>query len=125
MALADMKELPHLVKPATLILIILQTIFVFSPGYRAFGWFVIMSTMIELILCVLVFLAMLANISALIDAPMWPMAEMTYSGIFAVFQVIDFFYFIVNMFGHFNFWLLLGVVSVLVHSVSQLFLPDA
>ncbi|VDN37161.1 unnamed protein product [Cylicostephanus goldi] len=74
MTMYDMKELPHLVKPATLILVILQTIFVFSPGYRGFQWFVIMTTIVQLIVCVLVFLAMLADITALTEAPMWPMA---------------------------------------------------
>ncbi|EPB67816.1 hypothetical protein ANCCEY_13098 [Ancylostoma ceylanicum] len=116
-----MKELPHLVKPVTLILIILQTIFVFSPGYRAFGWFVIMTTIIELIVCVLVFIAMFANITALVEAPMWPMAEMTYSAVFAVFQVINFFYFIVNMFGHFNVFLLFGVFESALLTLVWLF----
>ncbi|VDM84595.1 unnamed protein product [Strongylus vulgaris] len=67
--------------------------------------------MVQLIVCVLVFLAMMASLTALVEAPMWPMAEMVYSAMFAVFQAINFFYFLVNTFSHFNFWLLLGVVS--------------
>ncbi|VDO66312.1 unnamed protein product [Heligmosomoides polygyrus] len=74
----------------TEILTILQTIFVFTPGYRAFGWFVITTTIIE---------------------------EMTYSGVFVVFQVINFFYFIVNMFGHFHICLLFGTLLVILQTV--------
>lgn len=116
-----MKELPHLVKPVTLILTILQTIFVFTPGYRAFGWFVITTTIIELIICALVFTLIAVNASGMLSAPMWPTAEMTYSGVFVVFQVINFFYFIVNMFGHFHICLLFGTFESAVLTVVWLF----
>ncbi|CAJ0606110.1 unnamed protein product [Cylicocyclus nassatus] len=110
MALYDMKELPHLVKPASLILIILQIIFVFAPGYRGFGWFVIMTTIIQLIVGVLVLLGMLVDIG-LVRTSMWAVAEIGYSAAFTLFQAINFFFFLVNVFGHFNFWLLLGVFT--------------
>lgn len=121
MALYDMKELPHLVKPAALILVILQTIFVFSPGYRSFGWFVITTTIIELLVCVTLVLAMVLNVTALYNAPMWPMAEMTLSAVFVVFQLINFFYFIVNMFRHFNLFLLFGMVEAALLGIIWLF----
>ncbi|KAK6040917.1 hypothetical protein COOONC_21578 [Cooperia oncophora] len=140
MAMYDMKELPHLVKPVTLILIILQTIFVFAPGYRSFGWFVIMTTIIEgedkkkidiliaiilpffqLIVCVLVFACIGFNITGLLNMPMWPMAEMTYSGVFVIFQVINFFYFIVNMFKHFNVFFLFGMAEAAFLALVWLF----
>ncbi|KAK5983324.1 MARVEL domain-containing protein, partial [Trichostrongylus colubriformis] len=64
-----------------------------------------------LIISVLAFGAVAGGITGLLNTPMWPMAEMTYSGVFVVFQVIDFFYFIVNMFKHFNVFLLFGVIG--------------
>ncbi|KJH41610.1 hypothetical protein DICVIV_12409 [Dictyocaulus viviparus] len=111
MALYDMKELPHLVKPVTLILIIFQMIFVFSPGYRTFGWFVITTTIIQLLTCVFLVLAITLNVTALYNAPVWPVAEMSFSAVFVVFQLINFFFFIVNMFKHFNAFLLFGLVE--------------
>ncbi|VDL72160.1 unnamed protein product [Nippostrongylus brasiliensis] len=94
MALYDMKDLPHLVKPLTLILVIFQMVCVFSPGYRGFGWFPITTTIIE---------------------------EMGYSAVFVIFQVVNFFYFIVNMFKHFNAWLLLGMIESAFLAVVWLF----
>ncbi|CAJ0606111.1 unnamed protein product [Cylicocyclus nassatus] len=108
MTLADMKGLPHLVKPVALVLILFQVIFVFAPGYRGFGWFVITTTMIQLIACILTFLLIFANITVLTEAPFWPMAEMGYSGAFTLFELINFFYFLVNMCNHYNFWLMCG-----------------
>ncbi|WKX97833.1 hypothetical protein Q1695_013486 [Nippostrongylus brasiliensis] len=105
MAFYHMRELPHLVKPVTLILTILQTIFMFAAGYRGFGWFIYTTTIIELIVCTVVF-TVVGGDAELVNMPMWPMAELTYSGVFVVFQIIDFFYFLVNMFSHFNAWLL-------------------
>nr|CDJ96587.1 unnamed protein product [Haemonchus contortus] len=64
-----------------------------------------------MVICALAFAAIALNITGLVDAPMWPMAEMTYSGVFVIFQVIDFFYFLVNMFKHFNAFLLFGMLE--------------
>ncbi|KAJ1367918.1 hypothetical protein KIN20_028946 [Parelaphostrongylus tenuis] len=121
MALYDMKELPHLVKPVALILVVLQTIFVFAPGYRSFGWFVVTTTIIELLICVTLVLALVLNVTALYNAPIWPTAEMTISAVFVVFQVINFFYFIVNMFKHFNLFLLFGMAETALLGIVWLF----
>ncbi|WKX97832.1 hypothetical protein Q1695_013485 [Nippostrongylus brasiliensis] len=121
MALYDMKDLPHLVKPLTLILVIFQMVCVFSPGYRGFGWFPITTTIIELILCTLMVGVMALNVVQPMNRPLWPTVEMGYSAVFVIFQVVNFFYFIVNMFKHFNAWLLFGMIESAFLAVVWLF----
>ncbi|VDM62887.1 unnamed protein product [Angiostrongylus costaricensis] len=75
----------------------------------------------DLLVCVTLVLAMVLNVTALYNAPVWPMAEMTISAAFVVFQVINFFYFIVNMFKHFNVFLLFGMAEAALLGVVWLF----
>ncbi|CAI4232980.1 unnamed protein product [Auanema sp. JU1783] len=111
MSFDDMKTLPHVIKPFTLFLVILQMIFLFSPSYKDFGWFPMTTTILMLIVSTIVFVFFALDVAIVTRSPYWPLAELIYAGVFAVSSAINTFYFFFNIFTPFNFWFVLGTVS--------------
>ncbi|CAD6192109.1 unnamed protein product [Caenorhabditis auriculariae] len=112
MSYGQMKEMPHILKPALLLLTLLQIIFMASPGLRGFGWFVCLTSILEFIVAIAVVAAFFVHIS-IIDHSYYNLGELGYSAVFAVCSVLNTVYYFCNIFYHFNFWFLLATaVSV-------------
>uniref|UniRef100_A0A1I7X3A4 MARVEL domain-containing protein n=1 Tax=Heterorhabditis bacteriophora TaxID=37862 RepID=A0A1I7X3A4_HETBA len=112
MSMYDLKNLPHIVKPVALvsilILLIFQALFMFIEESDPFGWFVMLTTIVQLIVCVFAFSVFALDVPLFVTAPIWPVAEMTYSGVFTICEIINAVYFLINFFGNFGReWLLL------------------
>lgn len=72
-------------------------------------------------MCVLLFGMVAGNMMEPMNRPQWPYAEMGYSALFCIFQLINFFYFIVNMFKHFHVCLLFGTFEAAFLALVWLF----
>ncbi|KAF1765688.1 hypothetical protein GCK72_005641 [Caenorhabditis remanei] len=113
MGYQEMKEMPQVLKPALLLLTLLQIIFMASPGLRAWGWFVCLTAILEFITAIGVFGAVFFDL-LFTKSGQWVLIELGYSAVFCVCSALNTIYYFCNIFYHFNFWFLLAtIISVL------------
>ncbi|PIC45534.1 hypothetical protein B9Z55_005518 [Caenorhabditis nigoni] len=110
MGYQEMKEMPQVLKPAFVLLTLLQIIFMASPGLRGWGWFICLTSILEFITALGVFAAVFFDL-LFTKSGQWVLVELGYSAIFCVCSALNTFYYFVNIFYLFNFWFLLATIN--------------
>ncbi|CAA93849.1 MARVEL domain-containing protein [Caenorhabditis elegans] len=113
MAYKDMMEMPGVLKPALLLLTLLQIIFMASPGVRGWFWFICLTSILEFLAAIAVVAVVFLDLT-FTRSGQFVIIELAYSGAFCVCSALNTIYYFCNIFYHFNFWFLLAtIVSVL------------
>ncbi|GMS84608.1 hypothetical protein PENTCL1PPCAC_6783, partial [Pristionchus entomophagus] len=114
MSLQDMKTMPHILKPFTLLLSILLCLFSFISPNRAFIWFPEAASVIMVIVTLVVFVLHLIDTAVLITSPIYPLIELGYTGLFAIANLLSVIVFFGGLFTGFDLLLIVSIgLSVL------------
>ncbi|KAF8360343.1 hypothetical protein PRIPAC_87266 [Pristionchus pacificus] len=114
MSLEDMKTMPHILKPFTLVLSVLFCLFTFLCPYRAFIWIPEASSVIMVIVTLVVFILHLIDTAVLISTPIYPFIELGYTAIFFIACLLSVIVFFCGLFFTFDLLLIVSIgLSVL------------
>ncbi|CAI5442818.1 unnamed protein product [Caenorhabditis angaria] len=110
MSFDKMKSMPDALKPLILLLTFLQIIFMASPGLRGFGWFICLTSILEFLAAIGIFLGFFFGVSFFATTT-YSLLELGVSAAFCVCSALNTVYYFVNIFYLFNFWFLLATAA--------------